>query len=210
MMMDSLLQFQAQLRNTEFVVRELADESKTILQMQQKFMESTDRVAQSQLKEDTEILVERLESLKNGHGLWTTEEFMSPHQQADPNEYAFHVKILSSEGQTINAVGQLDTGSGRNWISSQVIERANIQTRIQEYTAGQSFSGFGQAAIEPLGIITVEWFKSDVPRHRETTFLVHNDTPYDMVLGREFIKKEDILQFDEAVLALRTMPLKQG
>ena len=106
-----------------------------------------------------------------------------------------------------NIRGKLDSGCDEDWLSSEIIERARLSAKVKPIEKAENYIAFGGQSFQPTGTINVTWFASNTGMSRETTFLVHHDVPFDMVLGKVFIKEQSIFVFDKAALGLRQAKL---
>lgn len=71
-------------------------------------------------------------------------------------------------------------------------------------------TGFGGEIIESKGTITITWYANNASKTRQTTFLVAEHGPFDLLLGKEFIFSENIFMFNQAALVLRAAPISKG
>ncbi|KAL6718892.1 hypothetical protein ACLMJK_003127 [Lecanora helva] len=127
-------------------------------------------------------------------------------QHKDQDPFSFSATIIRAHSEDFyNAVarGKLDTGCDENWISMELLERVGIGDQIQTMDSIPSYVAFGGHELEPIGVIDVTWFATNAAKSRKTTFLVHNEVPFDMVLGRQWIAEESIFVFNRPALALR-------
>ncbi|KAF2229070.1 hypothetical protein EV356DRAFT_511799 [Viridothelium virens] len=97
----------------------------------------------------------------------------------------------------------LDSGCRDDWISQKVVERAGLREQLRPVENFGAFIGFGGQVLEPRHVIDVTWFAKNATVSRTTSFLVHEHVPFDMVLGKVFIRKESIFMLNEPALALR-------
>lgn len=77
-------------------------------------------------------------------------------------------------------------------------------------TEDTSYRGFGGDSFTPEGLITLTWYASNSAISKNTAFLVHASAPFDMILGRKWIKEESIFVFDKPALALRQGKFSKG
>ncbi|KAK5053170.1 hypothetical protein LTR84_002144 [Exophiala bonariae] len=120
--------------------------------------------------------------------------------------FSFSATILRAhEDDTdhIVARGKLDSGCDENWVAMEVVQRGNLQDDMEEIEDGETYFAFGGQEFSPTGRIDITWYAVNAGKSRKTTFLVHENPPFDLVPGRVFIAKESIFVFDKAALALR-------
>lgn len=130
---------------------------------------------------------------------------------ADP--FSFSATILRAhEDDTdhIVARGKLDSGCDENWVALEVLQRGNLQDELEQIEDGETYSAFGGNGFSPMGRIDITWYAINAGKSRRTTFLVHENPPFDFILGRIFIAKESIFVFDKAALALRHGNFTEG
>ena len=106
--------------------------------------------------------------------------------------------------------GILDSGCAENWITIDIIKRAHLEPRIIRVTQSDLYTGFGNQNIESRGKIRITWFANDGFKTRENEFLVAEQGPFDLLLGRQFIFSENIFIFNQAALVLRAAPISDG
>lgn len=105
---------------------------------------------------------------------------------------------------------QLDSGCQDDWISTKVVERAGLEPDVRQLEDEATFIGFGGQCLKPRGIVDVTWFAKNAATSRTTSFFVHDQVPFDMLLGRVFIKEESIFMLNEPALALRQSEFTKG
>lgn len=110
------------------------------------------------------------------------------------------------------ARGKLDSGCDDNWISTAIIERAGLSNEVilQPTDDPTTYTAFGGQKFKPLGSIVVSWFAVNLSVSKETNFLVLDDIPSDIVLGKTFILEEGVFMFSKPALALRQSKLSTG
>jgi len=106
--------------------------------------------------------------------------------------------------------GILDTGCEDNWISLEIIKRAGMVSSTVQNTHEDVLTGFGGEIVESKGTITITWYANNASKTRETTFLVAEHGPFDLLLGKAFIFSENIFMFNQAALVLRAAPISDG
>ncbi|KAK3320512.1 hypothetical protein B0T19DRAFT_403164 [Cercophora scortea] len=80
---------------------------------------------------------------------------------------------------------KLDTGAHDNWIRQAVLARAGL-----EYTAteeAKTYIGAGGKPFTPLGEAKITWYSTNQLKSSEHLFLVHDELPFDVILGSKFI-----------------------
>ncbi|CAD6593578.1 MAG: hypothetical protein ASARMPRED_007684 [Alectoria sarmentosa] len=146
-------------------------------------------------------LAEKLRSMKGFETSKTTEW-----RPSDTDPFSFSVTILQAHKDDTEhtvARGKLDTGCDENWISTSVLDRAGLQTRVEPVEFAQSYVAFGGAEFEPTGKVDIDWYATNAGKSNRTSFLVHHAVPFDMVLGKIWIIEESIFVFNKPALALR-------
>ncbi|ORY12785.1 hypothetical protein BCR34DRAFT_663680 [Clohesyomyces aquaticus] len=129
---------------------------------------------------------------------------------SDDTPYTFNAKLISETPSHTTIRGILDTGSRENWISKEAMQRASLASSMEVISESQVYAGFGGELFQPCGTVEVTWYTINAAMSRRTTFLVNETGGFDMVLGASFIKAENILMFNEPVLALRHANLSQA
>ena len=149
-------------------------------------------------------LAEKLRSVVQNTSTW----------QPDPSDpFSFRATIIyphTDESEHTVACGKLDSGCDENWISSELLTRARLENQVEPTEDQRIYVAFGGAEIEPMGTVAVTWYAVNASKSRKTTFLVHDNVPFDMVLGRIFIKEESIFLFNKPALALRQGKFTKG
>ena len=131
--------------------------------------------------------------------------------QQDPT--LFNASILRSiEDGPKWTVGRgiLDSGCEQNWVTLDLIRRAHLEGKIIRNRHSSLYTGFGNQNIEPKGKISLTWYANEGSKSRETEFLVSDQGPFDLLLGRQFIFSENIFIFNQAALVLRAAPISDG
>ena len=131
--------------------------------------------------------------------------------QQDPTLFSASI-LRRIEGGPRWTVGRgiLDSGCGENWITWDLIRRAHLEPTVIPNTQSSLYIGFGNQNIEPRGKTRITWFANEGSKTRETEFLVADQGPFDLLLGREFIFSENIFIFNQAALVLRAAPISDG
>lgn len=106
--------------------------------------------------------------------------------------------------------GILDTGCEDNWISLEIIKRAGMVSSTVQNTHENILTGFGGEIVESKGTITITWYANNASKTRQTTFLVAEHGPFDLLLGKTFIFSENVFMFSQAALVLRAAPISKG
>lgn len=134
-------------------------------------------------------------------------------QPDDSDPFSFTATILHPNGggsdHTI-ARGKLDSGCDENWISTEVLARGGFEEQVRAIEIPPTYIAFGGQAFEPKGEIDITWYAVNAGMSKKTTFLVHDQVPFDMVLGRVFIKNESVFVFKKPALALRHGRFSKG
>ncbi|RSL45892.1 hypothetical protein CEP54_014079 [Fusarium duplospermum] len=108
---------------------------------------------------------------------------------------------------------KLDSGCDLNWISTRVLKRAGLEEKQEEVECDQAWLGFsgGEELIVPQATIALSWYSVNAAYTHRHAFLVHDQVPFDVVLGSEFIIEEGWKKsFNDPVLALRYADLSDG
>ncbi|KAH4014498.1 hypothetical protein HBI70_177610 [Parastagonospora nodorum] len=135
--------------------------------------------------------------------------------QSTPNPFQFFATIIgiqasSEEGSKVCA--SLDTGSADNWIAASIVERFGLQSLVQP-TVEVPCTGAGGHLFYSKGIVSVQWTR-DSAKSWETEFLVQDNAPFDLLLGRRFIIEEGMFILADPVLihdnVSRLAPLSKG
>ncbi|RSL72897.1 hypothetical protein CEP53_000957 [Fusarium sp. AF-6] len=101
---------------------------------------------------------------------------------------------------------KLDSGCDLNWISTRIVKRAGLEDKQDEAKCDRAWQGFsgGEEFIVPQATITLTWYSVNAAYTHRHEFLVHDQVPFDVVLGSEFIIEEGWKKsFNDPVLALR-------
>ncbi|KAJ3456479.1 hypothetical protein MRS44_016502 [Fusarium solani] len=107
---------------------------------------------------------------------------------------------------------KLDSGCDLNWISTRILKRAGLEDKQEKAKSDGAWLGFsgGEELIVPQGTITLTWYSVNASYTHRHEFLVHDQVPFDVVLGSEFIIEEGWKKsFNDPVLALRYSELNQ-
>jgi hypothetical protein len=135
--------------------------------------------------------------------------------QSTANPFQFYANILgtktsSQEGSKVCAI--LDTASADNWIAASIVERFGLQDWIQP-AVEVPCTGAGGNLFYAKGMISVLWTRNSA-KSWETKFLIQENAPFDMLLGRKFIVEEGMLILADPVLVhdnvSRLAPLSKG
>jgi hypothetical protein len=108
---------------------------------------------------------------------------------------------------------KLDSGCDLNWISTRILKRAGLEDKQEKAKNDGAWLGFsgGEELIVPQGTITLTWYSVNASYTHRHEFLVHDQVPFDVVLGSEFIIEEGWKKsFNDPVLALRYSELSDG
>lgn len=107
---------------------------------------------------------------------------------------------------------KLDSGCKLNWISAHILKRFGLEEKQEEVECEGTWLGFNGQPIVPQARITLTWYSVNAARTRRHEFLVHDQVPFDAVMGTQFIMEEDgwMDSFNDPVLALRHSGLSDG
>ncbi|KAF3003848.1 hypothetical protein E8E14_004440 [Neopestalotiopsis sp. 37M] len=95
---------------------------------------------------------------------------------------------------------KLDTGAHDNWIQSSILERWGVQ--YVPINDPKTYVGAGGGQFRALGHVTLFWYSINKAKTKESVFLVHDDLPFDAILGSSYIMAESMDTFAEGVLPL--------
>lgn len=121
--------------------------------------------------------------------------------QTEANPFKFLAKILqlSDQGEEqIPICATFDTGSAENLVSTSVVERAAKLEDVRPAPV-TSLRGASGEFLRPIGLIPITWSRN-TQQSWQTDFLVMEDAPYDIVLGRKFMVAEGFQVLSDAVL----------
>ena len=131
--------------------------------------------------------------------------------QQDPTHFSASILRSIEDGPRWTvARGMLDSGCVENWVTLDLITRANLERTVIPSTHSSLYTGFGNQNIEPKGKIKITWYANDGSKTRETEFLMADQGPFDLLLGKKFIFSENIFMFNQAALVLRAAPISDG
>lgn len=124
-------------------------------------------------------------------------------RQQDPTLFdASILRGIEGGAKWIVGRGILDSGCGENWVTADIIKRAHLERKVIRSKQGGLYTGFGNQNIEPRGKIKITWYANDGSKTRENEFLVAEQGPFDILLGRQFIFSENVFIFNQAALVL--------
>lgn len=107
-------------------------------------------------------------------------------------------------------MAKFDTQSPPNLVCVDIVQRLGMEDMVLPYE-GPQYQGAGGETIDTLGIVKLQWYDSTVAKSRWNEFLVTPPgSPFDLVLGWQWLKEEGVAAFQEPVLALRAMELTPG
>ncbi|KAI0156187.1 hypothetical protein BJ166DRAFT_532281 [Pestalotiopsis sp. NC0098] len=95
---------------------------------------------------------------------------------------------------------KLDTGAHDNWIRSSVLERWGI--KYDPMDDPKTYVGAGGGGFQSLGCVTLFWYSINKAKTTESVFLIHDDLPFDAIMGSRYILTESMDTFAEGVLPL--------
>jgi hypothetical protein len=184
-------------------------------------------MAQSHQVQKLELQVEVLKSLLNDGSreqlnadleAWAQklreEALRTPQWRPDNSDpFSFSATIIRAheeESEHTVARGRLDSGCDEDWISTEILERAGLKPEIKAIEIPMTYTAFSGQSFKPIGTIDIKWYAVNAGLSRKTTFLVHDAVPFDMVLGKVFIKEESIFVFNKPALALRQGRFTKG
>lgn len=95
---------------------------------------------------------------------------------------------------------KLDTGAHDNWIHSKTLERWGVQ--YESTDDPKTYVGAGGGQFQALGCVTIFWYSTNKAKTKESVFLVHDELPFDAILGSSYIMAESMDTFAEGVFPL--------
>lgn len=115
-----------------------------------------------------------------------------------------------AQGERFQAT--LDTGSAANWISMEALRRLGLQPSIQAQT---EFIDFNGKTISSREVVSITWNGIGSRRTRVTDFRVAPETPFesapfDVLIGKELLFQEKILQLDNEAWVMAKKPATKG
>lgn len=130
---------------------------------------------------------------------------------SDPTAFDATIFCGISDGpQWIAGRGILDSGCDDNWISLDIVNRAEMNSNIVQTPDQKIYIGFGGQNMEARGSIIITWYANNASKTRQTTFLVAEHGPFDLLLGKNFIFSENIFMFNQAALVLKAAPITEA
>lgn len=162
------------------------------------------RLGDGQRLTDLDELAEKLQSMADNTTTWQPDN-------SDP--FSFSATILRTyqeDSEQTVARGKLDSGCDENWVSTEILQRARLEGNIEQIEDQRIYTAFDGAEFEPMGKMDITWYAVNAGKSRKTTFFFRDNVPFDMVLGRIFIKEESIFMFNQPALALRQGKFKKG
>lgn len=143
-----------------------------------------------------------------------------PLEFSQSDEFVYNISILSREDGVHDAASSthcratLDTGCHDNWVSTGIIERADLQDSTITITDSDQFESFSGHSMEPQGQIELTFFLATASgssqQTRTETFYVFDKLPVDLVLGKGFIAKQFALVSKHALGLVRQGKFTQG
>ncbi|KAF1845021.1 uncharacterized protein K460DRAFT_416352 [Cucurbitaria berberidis CBS 394.84] len=122
--------------------------------------------------------------------------------QSTPNPFEFYARILRDQEHSeeeSNVCAKFDTGSEDNWISAAIVNRVGLHDRLELTQLGKLYTGADGNMFQPMGVVSVPWTRNSI-KSWQTDFLVLENAPFDMLLGRKFIIEEGLFVFADPVL----------
>lgn len=140
-----------------------------------------------------------------------TTSSQDPRSASDPTAFDATIFCGISDGpQWIAGRGILDSGCEDNWISLDIINRADMVSKMVRIPQSNIYTGFGGQNLEAKGSVLITWYANNASKTRQTTFLVAEHGPFDLLLGKRFIFSENIFMFNQAALVLKAAPITEG
>lgn len=132
---------------------------------------------------------------------------------SEQDPFAFTATIVTHrENKVENTVvrAKMDTGCDENWMSAGILARAGLMDLLKPAESEETYLGFGGTIFNPIGKLEVTWYGVNAAKSWTNTFLVHQDGPFDMVLGSIWITEDSILTLSRPALALRMTKFTKG
>lgn len=136
------------------------------------------------------------------------------------DEFVYNISILSGKDSVRDGASStrcratLDTGCHDNWVSTVIIERADLHDSIGSITDPNAFKSFSGHAMEPQGQVELTFFlamaSGSSQQTRTETFYVFDQLPVDLVLGKGFITKQFTLVSKHALGLVKQGKFTQG
>lgn len=115
---------------------------------------------------------------------------------------------FSNEPHSVKARAVTDTGCRDNWISLDVLKRARMEDQLQGLLRPLRFEGFG-GYVEARSEVELTISATNPSYSRRLWFYALENPPFDMVLGRKFIKNNGFA-FASPALILRKPKRSKG
>lgn len=133
--------------------------------------------------------------------------------RSERDRFSFSATIVGhcqGEIEHVVARAKMDTGCEGNWISDELLDRAGLAGSTKPVESDKTYLGFGGVAFEPLGTLEITWFGVNTAKSWKNEFLVHQEGPFDMVLGSTWITEDSLLTLSQPALALRMNSFTKG
>jgi hypothetical protein len=140
------------------------------------------------------------------------QQLLSTEARSAQNPWTKAVHVLHTDPERGHEIvmAKIDTQSPPNWVSVEIVQRLGMEDAIKTYD-GPRYQGAGGEEIGICGVVTLQWYDSQIAKSRWNEFLVTaNPAPFDLILGWEWLKEEGHWAFEEPVLAIREMRLTPG
>jgi hypothetical protein len=140
------------------------------------------------------------------------QQLLSTEARSAQNPWTKAVHVLHTDPERGHEIvmAKIDTQSPPNWVSVEIVQRLGMEDAIKTYD-GPRYQGAGGEEIGMCGVVTLQWYDSQIAKSRWNEFLVAaNPAPFDLILGWEWLKEEGQSAFEEPVLAIREMRLTPG
>ena len=170
--------------------------------------------AQSSAPEGEQYSARLDELSKKLHSMAQNTTIDDPQWQADnTSPFSMTVTVICTRDEGSEHTvprANIDTQSAENWISMELLTRANIDDELDPVDNSRTYIGFGGGLFEPMGKIDVTWFAANPSKSRKTTFLAHEVGPFDMILGRTWMAEDNYQMLNKGVFALRMAKFTKG
>ncbi|KAF2967647.1 hypothetical protein GQX73_g5917 [Xylaria multiplex] len=111
--------------------------------------------------------------------------------------------------QSYDKLAYLDTQADANLISSVLSDFLGYERKPYN---GPSFKTVENVNVVPKGQIDVyfSWKRSPTNKLHKEIFLVFDDLPYDVILGKAFLDTHEVFVFSDGLLSLALKPASKG
>ena len=119
------------------------------------------------------------------------------------------IKMYSStKGKWYLFTAKFDTGTPKNWISSDVVNLLRLS--IQKVPSKKYTTFNGEELQSNEMVMDILWCGEGSPQSRETDFRIAYKAPFDVLFGSELLSSQQILSFNESALILTSKKETEG